>query len=98
EVAGLRQRQTADAIEVAVRAARERPGDLMAAELREQPVEPFVERVERLRVAVMLGARLRCEVRLQLGEPGAVDPLDRAADRRALERLAHERGVFDRRR
>jgi hypothetical protein len=95
EVAGLRQRQAADAVEVAVRAARKRPGDLVSAQLGEQAVERLVERVERLRVALLLGALLRGEVRLQVGEAGVGDALDGAADRGALERLAHEGGVLD---
>ena len=44
EVAGLGQAEPADAVEVAVRAAAQRPGDLVAAQLAEQAVERLVER------------------------------------------------------
>ena len=58
-------------------------------------MQRVVEPVERVGVAGLLRAVLRGEVGLQLGQVLLAGALGRQPDRRALQRLAHERRVLD---
>ena len=97
EIAGDGHAQTADAVEVPARALADRPDGAVLGQVAERLVERVVEHVEGVEVVAVAGALLRAQDVLQRGDVVLGRELGGAAHARALERLADELRVGDRR-